>query len=102
MAWPKSSFGAQEGRVLIDDQDIRQVQLDSLRRAIGVVPQDTPLFNDTIEHNIRYGDINAPEERVIAAAKRARIHDTIESLKDGKLDTQCWQMARWSGRMRAL
>lgn len=76
-------YDAQEGRVLIDDQDIRLVQLDSLRRAIGVVPQDTPLFNDTIEHNIRYGDINAPEERVIAAATRARIHDTIESLKDG-------------------
>lgn len=76
-------YDAQEGRVLIDDQDIRQVQLDSLRRSIGVVPQDTPLFNDTIEHNIRYGDINAPEERIIAAAKRARIHDTIESLKDG-------------------
>ncbi|ROV87384.1 hypothetical protein VSDG_09688 [Cytospora chrysosperma] len=76
-------YDAQQGRVLIDDQDIRQVQIDSLRRAIGVVPQDTPLFNDTVEHNIRYGEIDAPHERVIAAARRARIHETIASWKDG-------------------
>ncbi|KAK1962619.1 ABC transporter [Colletotrichum sublineola] len=76
------SYDAQAGRIFIDDQDIRQVQLDSLRRAIGVVPQDTPLFNDTIEHNIRYGDMSAPRERVIAAAQRARIHDIIERLPD--------------------
>lgn len=76
-------YDVQQGRILIDDQDIRQVQVDSLRRAIGVVPQDTPLFNDTVEHNIRYGDIAAPHERVVAAAKRARIHDTIESWKEG-------------------
>lgn len=66
------------GRILIDDQDLRDVQIDSLRRAIGVVPQDTPLFNDTIEHNIRYGNINASHDEVVIAAKRARIHDTIE------------------------
>ncbi|KAK1593482.1 ABC transporter [Colletotrichum navitas] len=76
-------YDAQTGRIFIDDQDVRQVQLDSLRRAIGVVPQDTPLFNDTIEHNIRYGDMSAPRERVIAAAQRARIHETIERLPDG-------------------
>lgn len=76
-------YDAQQGRILIDDQDIRQVQIDSLRRAIGVVPQDTPLFNDSVEHNIRYGEINAPHEQVIAAARRARIHDTIASWKDG-------------------
>lgn len=76
-------YDAQEGRILIDDQDIREVQLDSLRRAIGVVPQDTPLFNDTVEHNIHYGDIAAPHERVVAAAKRARIHETIVTWKDG-------------------
>ncbi|KUI72325.1 Iron-sulfur clusters transporter ATM1, mitochondrial [Cytospora mali] len=76
-------YDAQEGRILIDDQDIRQVQMDSLRRAIGVVPQDTPLFNDTVEHNIRYGEINAPHDQVIAAARRARIHETIASWKDG-------------------
>lgn len=76
-------YDAQQGRVLIDDQDIRQVQIDSLRRSIGVVPQDTPLFNDSVEHNIRYGEINAPHEKVIAAARRARIHDTIASWKEG-------------------
>lgn len=77
------SYDSQQGRILIDDQDIREVQLNSLRRAIGVVPQDTPLFNDTVGHNIQYGDISAPQESVIAAAKRARIHDTIAGWKDG-------------------
>ncbi|OLN85826.1 Iron-sulfur clusters transporter ATM1, mitochondrial [Colletotrichum chlorophyti] len=77
------SYDAQNGRIFIDDQDIRQVQLDSLRRSIGVVPQDTPLFNDTIEHNIRYGDMSAPPERVVAAAQRARIHEIIERFPDG-------------------
>lgn len=76
-------YDVQEGRVLIDDQDIRTVQLDSLRRAIGVVPQDTPLFNDTVGHNIRYGDIEAPQERIEAAARRARVHDIIASWPQG-------------------
>ncbi|OAA77922.1 iron-sulfur clusters transporter atm1 [Akanthomyces lecanii RCEF 1005] len=77
------SYDAQGGRILIDDQDIRDVQVDSLRRAIGVVPQDTPLFNDTVEHNIRYGSIDATHEQVVAAAQRARIHDTIAKFPDG-------------------
>ncbi|OAA50514.1 transporter ATM1 precursor [Metarhizium rileyi] len=77
------SYDVQDGRILIDDQDIRDVKLDSLRRSIGVVPQDTPLFNDTVEHNIRYGSIDASREDVIAAAKRARIHDIIEKFPDG-------------------
>lgn len=76
-------YDVQHGRVLIDDQDIRAVQLDSLRRAIGVVPQDTPLFNDTVGHNIRYGNIEAPQERVEAAARRARVHDIIASWPQG-------------------
>jgi ABC transporter ATM len=76
-------YDVQEGRILVDGQDIRDVSLESLRKAIGVVPQDTPLFNDTIEHNIRYGNINATTEEVTAAAKRARIHETIETLPDG-------------------
>lgn len=76
-------YDAQSGRILIDDQDIRSVQLDSLRKSIGVVPQDTPLFNETVELNIRYGDMSAPREQVVAAAKRARIHDTVESWPDG-------------------
>ncbi|KAH0542076.1 Iron-sulfur clusters transporter atm1, mitochondrial [Glutinoglossum americanum] len=76
-------YDVQEGRILIDGQDIRDVSLKSLRSSIGVVPQDTPLFNNTIEHNIRYGNIEATPEEVKAAAQRARIHEIIESLPDG-------------------
>lgn len=77
------SYDVQGGRILIDDQDVRDVQLDSLRRSIGVVPQDTPLFNDTVEHNIRYGSIDATHEQIVAAAQRARIHHIIEKFPDG-------------------
>ena len=76
-------YDVQAGRVLIDDQDIRHVSLQSLRKSIGVVPQDTPLFNNTIEHNIRYGNMEAPLEEVRRAAKRANIHEIIESLPAG-------------------
>jgi ATP-binding cassette subfamily B (MDR/TAP) protein 7 len=76
-------YDVQEGRILIDGQDIREVSLESLRKAIGVVPQDTPLFNDTIEHNIRYGDMSAPHEKVIAAARRAQVHDIVSSFPEG-------------------
>jgi ABC transporter ATM len=76
-------YDAQEGRILIDGQDIRDVSLESLRRAIGVVPQDTPLFNNTIGHNIRYGNLEASEEQVQEAAKRAHIHDSISSFPEG-------------------
>jgi ATP-binding cassette, subfamily B (MDR/TAP), member 7 len=76
-------YDVQEGRILIDDQDIREVTLESLRKAIGVVPQDTPLFNDSIEHNIRYGDMNASPEKVLAAAQRAKIHDIVSAFPDG-------------------
>lgn len=76
-------YDVQEGRILIDGQDVREVSLESLRKAIGVVPQDTPLFNDSIEHNIRYGDMSATPEQVIAAAKRAKIHEIISGLAHG-------------------
>lgn len=76
------SYDVQGGRILIDEQDIRDVQIESLRKAIGVVPQDTPLFNDTIEHNLRYGDLEAPPEKVEAAAKRAKVHDIIQKFPD--------------------
>ncbi|KAF2195123.1 P-loop containing nucleoside triphosphate hydrolase protein [Zopfia rhizophila CBS 207.26] len=76
-------YDVQEGRILIDGQDIRDVDLESLRKAIGVVPQDTPLFNHTIEHNIRYGNMEASGQDVIDAAKRAHIHDTIQHFPDG-------------------
>ncbi len=76
-------YDAQEGRILIDDQDIREVSLQSLREAIGVVPQDTPLFNNTIEHNIRYGNMKASLEDVRNAAKRARVHEIVDGLPEG-------------------
>lgn len=76
-------YDAQEGRILIDGQDIRDVSLDSLRRAIGVVPQDTPLFNNTIEHNIHYGNLDASPEQVYEAARRASIHESISQFPDG-------------------
>ena len=76
-------YDVNSGRILIDDQDIRHVSLESLRKAIGVVPQDTPLFNNTIEHNIRYGRIEASFEEVKKAAQRARINDLVEGLPAG-------------------
>lgn len=76
-------YDVQSGRIFIDGQDVREVKLESLRKAIGVVPQDTPLFNDTIEHNIRYGDLSADTEMVKRAAKKARIHEIIETLPEG-------------------
>lgn len=76
-------YDVQKGRILIDDQDIREVSLRSLRECIGVVPQDTPLFNNTIEHNIRYGNMKASPEEVKAAAKRARIHEIVDGLPSG-------------------
>ncbi len=71
------------GRILIDGQDIRDVTQASLRRAIGIVPQDTVLFNDSIYYNIAYGRPNATRDEVIAAAKAAHIHEFVESLPDG-------------------
>ncbi|EAU36594.1 transporter ATM1, mitochondrial precursor [Aspergillus terreus NIH2624] len=76
-------YDVQEGRILVDGQDVRDVTLESLRKAIGVVPQDTPLFNDTIAHNIRYGRIDATDEEVRKAAQRARIDELIEKLPEG-------------------
>ncbi|HVY06215.1 MAG TPA: ABC transporter ATP-binding protein/permease [Burkholderiales bacterium] len=71
------------GRISIDGIDIRDVTQSSLRAAIGIVPQDTVLFNDTIFYNIAYGDTQASREDVVAAARSAHIHDLIESLPDG-------------------
>jgi ATP-binding cassette subfamily B protein len=70
------------GRIAIDGQDIRHVSPASLRGAIGVVPQDTVLFNDTIAYNIAYGRKGAGMEEIIAVAKAAHIHEFINSLPD--------------------
>ena len=71
------------GRVLIDGQDIRQVTQQSLRAAIGMVPQDTVLFNDTIYYNIAYGNPAASPAEVEEAARLARVHDFVMGLPDG-------------------
>jgi ATP-binding cassette subfamily B protein len=71
------------GRILIDGHDIRDVILESLRRAIGVVLQDVFLFNATVADNIAYGVTGATEHQIVAAAKAARIHDFIMSLPEG-------------------
>ena len=71
------------GRITVNGQDIREVTQKSLRAAIGIVPQDTVLFNDTIFYNINYGCPTASSEEVIEAAKSAHIHDFIVTLPDG-------------------
>ena len=71
------------GALKIDGQDVRDVTQDSLHAAIGIVPQDTVLFNDTIRYNIAYGRENATAEEVEAAARAAQIHDFILTLPDG-------------------
>ena len=76
-------YDVNTGAIKIDGQDIRQITQTSLRSAIGIVPQDTVLFNDSIAYNIRYGRPDASEEDIIAAAKAAYIHDFILSLPDG-------------------
>lgn len=72
-----------EGRVLVDGQNIAQVRTDSLRRAIGVVPQETILFNETIAYNIGYGRIEADMDEIVEVSKAAHIHDFIQSLPEG-------------------
>ncbi len=76
-------YDATAGRVLIDGHDVRDIQLASLRRNIGMVLQDVFLFNATIRENIAMGVSDATEEQIVAAAKVARLHDFIMSLPDG-------------------
>ena len=71
------------GSVAVDGQDVRSVTQDSLRRAIGVVPQDTVLFNDTVAANIAYGRPGASQAEIEAAARLAQIHDFVTSLPEG-------------------
>jgi len=76
-------YDVNSGQILIDGQDIRNVTQASLREAIGIVPQDTVLFNDTIFYNIAYGRTDASREEVLQAASSAHIHTFIESLPLG-------------------
>jgi ATP-binding cassette subfamily B protein len=76
-------YDATEGRIVVDGQDIREVTQTSLRAVIGIVPQDTVLFNDTIFYNIAYGDPKATRAEVEEVARLARIDQFVRSLPDG-------------------
>jgi ATP-binding cassette subfamily B protein len=76
-------YDVDAGAIRIDGQDLREVTQASLRRAIGVVPQDTVLFNDTIRYNISYGRPGAADAEIEEAARHARIHDFVAALPDG-------------------
>ena len=76
-------YDVQQGRVTIAGQDIRGMTQASLRQAIGIVPQDTVLFNDSVEYNIAYGRPGASHDEVVAAARAARIHDFIDATPEG-------------------
>ena len=76
-------YEPENGRILIGGQDISMVTQKSLRASIGIVPQDTVLFNDSIYYNIAYGRLDANRDEVVAAAKMAHIHDFVSSLPQG-------------------
>jgi len=76
-------YDVDRGRIMINDQDIRDVTQTSLRASLGIVPQDTVLFNDTIFYNINYGRPQATRDEVLDAARAAHIHDFIVTLPDG-------------------
>ena len=76
-------YDVQGGAIYLDEQDIKSVQQASLRKAVGIVPQDTVLFNDTIGFNIAYGKPGASQQEIEAAAKSAQIHDFISRLPKG-------------------
>ena len=76
-------YDIQAGSITIDGQDLRHVEQDSLRAAIGMVPQDTVLFNDSVAYNIRYGRVDATDAEIEQAAERAQISDFIARLPDG-------------------
>jgi len=76
-------YDVQQGRITLAGQDIRQVTQASVRQAIGIVPQDTVLFNDTVAYNIGYGRTGSTQAEIEAAAQAARIHDFIASTPQG-------------------
>jgi ATP-binding cassette subfamily B protein len=80
-------YDVKAGRILIDGQDIREATQSSLRAAIGIVPQDTVLFNDTIQYNIRYGRVSATDEEIEEAARLAQIDGFIQQLPAGYKST---------------
>ena len=76
-------YDVQGGRITVNGHDVRSLTQDSLRRHIGIVPQDTVLFNDTVAYNIAYGRPDATHDEVVAAAQAARIHDFIQGTPKG-------------------
>ncbi len=76
-------FDVTDGRILIDNQDIKKVTRDSLRLHIGMIPQDPSLFHTTLINNIRYGKLDATDEEIIEAAKKASAHEFIQALPEG-------------------
>ncbi len=76
-------FDVTEGRILVDDQDIKNITQDSLRESISMIPQDPSLFHRTLMENIRYGKLEASDEEVIEAAQRAHAHEFISKLPLG-------------------
>jgi len=93
-------YEATEGSILVDGKDIRTVKMQSLREQIGIVPQETVLFNGTVYDNILYGRLNATHDEVIAAAKAANAHNFIDRMPD-KYNTQIGERgAKLSGGQR--
>lgn len=76
-------YNAQAGSIQVDGHDVQDLTIDSLRKQIGVVPQDTVLFNETLMYNLKYANQGATDEEVFAACRAASIHDKIESFPDG-------------------
>nr|WP_311456403.1 ABC transporter ATP-binding protein [uncultured Capnocytophaga sp.] len=76
-------YDVQQGHIFIDGRDVRSLNLNDLRKAISVIPQDSFLFSDTIGNNIKYGKSEATQEEIIAVAKLAQVHDNIMDFKDG-------------------
>ena len=76
-------YDVQKGKIVIDDQDIRDITLHSLRQSLGVVPQDPALFNDSVMENVRYSRIDATDEEVIEACQGAAVHDKILTFTEG-------------------
>lgn len=76
-------YDVSSGRILIDGQDISKVSIESLRKHLGIVPQETPLFNDTILENIRYGRIDAKDDEIMSMIDKVQLHDLITALPEG-------------------
>ncbi|KAH8929635.1 P-loop containing nucleoside triphosphate hydrolase protein [Atractiella rhizophila] len=76
-------YDVTDGSIKIDGHDLHSLTQHSLRSQVGVVPQDSMVFNETVRYNIRYGNPTADEDRIISAAKAAQIHDRVLSFSDG-------------------